>query len=301
MSTDLTLPDQFAGMELITGQIMKTSQRTYNAAARNFAGWMHDNNLTPPGLSAPALVAYRTYLLQTYSNATGSLYLSIALQIIKRLAKEGIIAEDFTEDIRGIKANDETTHRILSEEETERLLNAPDLSTLVGWRDLILLYFLYFTGAREAEACRVQLSDFEEQYGVKVVRLQGKGNKTRLVPLPDELTEMLTDYLKKREEAGITSTSLLIGFDTQGNYNRASIGERTIQRRVEKYAEICTLPGLSPHGLRGTKITQELDNGTPLHVVQYWSGHRDARTTQRYHDKSKAMKQASNLKGRRTK
>lgn len=286
---DLT---HFTGMDLITGQLSETSQRTYQTAARVFARWMQDTGLSPGTLTEEALVAYRAYLLSTYDKpATANLYLTIALRLTQMQYKKGILPTDITQDIRGIKTSDETTHRVLTEEEATTLLNAPDLSTLEGWRDYMVLLVLSLTGIRREEAANMRLSDLGQQQGYFIATVQhGKGDQRRTVKITGYLHTELCTYLEKVRAAGISLTFLFFAFTPKGEPTGRGIGAKTIERIVKKYGAQIGIPELTPHGLRATFITLGFENGATDEQMRQAAGHKDARTTLRYHARKLNLK-----------
>ena len=174
--------------------------------------------------------------------------------------------------------------KTLSEKDVESLLNAPNISTLLGLRDRVLFEVLYATGLRVSELVGLLLTQVNLQQGV--VRVTGKGNKERLVPLGEESINWLEKYL-------ITArVDLLKGKITDALFvtNRGGAMTRHafwhLIKRYAKKAEIST--EISPHTLRHAFATHLLNHGADLRVVQMLLGHSDLSTTQIYTHVAKA-------------
>lgn len=168
--------------------------------------------------------------------------------------------------------------KTLTEEDVESLLMAPDISTLLGLRDRVLFEVLYATGLRVSELVGLQLTQINLQQGV--LRVTGKGNKERLVPLGEEAVNWLEKYLLH------TRADLLKGQVTDALFVTTRGGAMTRQafwyliKRYAFQAEIAT--EISPHTLRHAFATHLLNHGADLRVVQMLLGHSDLSTTQIY-------------------
>jgi integrase/recombinase XerD len=168
--------------------------------------------------------------------------------------------------------------KTLTEKDVDALLMAPDTSSLLGLRDRVLLEVLYATGLRVSELVGLLLNQVNLQQGV--VRVTGKGNKERLVPLGEEAVSWLEKYL-----AG-TRSDLLKGHVTDALFVTKRGTEMTRQafwyliKRYALQAEISST--ISPHTLRHAFATHLLNHGADLRVVQMLLGHSDLSTTQIY-------------------
>lgn len=168
--------------------------------------------------------------------------------------------------------------KTLTEKEVESLLLAPDTSTLLGLRDRVLFEVLYATGLRVSELVGLTLNQVNLQQGV--IRVTGKGNKERLIPLGEEAVSWLEKYLLT------TRADLLKGHVTDALFVTKRGSEMTRQafwyliKRYALQAEIVT--DISPHTLRHAFATHLLNHGADLRVVQMLLGHSDLSTTQIY-------------------
>jgi len=167
----------------------------------------------------------------------------------------------------------------LSEEQVEKLLQSPDVATHYGLRDRAMLETLYATGLRVSELVGLTLSQVSLTQGV--VRVIGKGDKERLVPMGEEAISWISRYLAEGRPRLVRSRSTDALFATarggpmtrQAFWHNLKVHTRTAGIEPKK---------LSPHTLRHAFATHLLNHGADLRVVQMLLGHADLSTTQIY-------------------
>jgi integrase/recombinase XerD len=176
----------------------------------------------------------------------------------------------------------------LNVELTARLLEMPDTATTRGRRDRALLEVIYGLGLRLAEVTGLDLGDLD--FPEQRVRVLGKGNRERVLPLAGCAADALAVHLEGSLEPGLwqdvrdgaagRAAAALPVFE--GRPGRR-IGRRTVQALVARYAgELAQVAGVSPHTLRHSFATHLLDGGAGIRVVQELLGHRHLSTTQIY-------------------
>ncbi|WP_371831998.1 site-specific tyrosine recombinase XerD [Billgrantia desiderata] len=166
----------------------------------------------------------------------------------------------------------------LDEDEVERLLAAPDLATDLGLRDRAMLEVLYGCGLRVSELVGLSVDAVNLRQGV--VRVRGKGDKDRLVPLGEEAVHWLTRYMRSARGALMSDATRPALFPGRGDN---CMTRQTFWHRIKAHARTAgiTRP-LSPHTLRHAFATHLLNHGANLRVVQLLLGHSDLSTTQIY-------------------
>ena len=166
----------------------------------------------------------------------------------------------------------------LSESDVVALLDAPDKSTPLGLRDLTMVELLYATGLRVSELVNLTLNQINLNQGV--VRIVGKGNKERLVPMGEQAQTLLQAYLKQGRHEILKSRSSEHIFVT---HRGGKMTRHAFWHIIKKYAQIAGIKQhLSPHTLRHAFATHLLNHGADLRVVQMLLGHSDLSTTQIY-------------------
>jgi len=164
----------------------------------------------------------------------------------------------------------------LSEQDVDELLQAPDVSDVLGLRDRAMLELLYACGLRVSELVGLAIDQVNLTQGV--VRLMGKGGKERLVPLGEEAVEWLQRYLvESRPRLADAARHLFVSRRGQG------MTRQTFWHRLRQHAVKAGInKHLSPHTLRHAFATHLLNHGADLRVVQMLLGHSDLSTTQIY-------------------
>lgn len=166
----------------------------------------------------------------------------------------------------------------LNEDEVESLLNAPNLNEALGLRDKAMLELLYACGLRVSEL--VTIKTIEISLSDSVVRVTGKGSKTRLVPMGEEAVAWISRYLSEARPIILQSRLCNALFVT----NRGdAMTRQAFWYMIKRYALLAGITKhMSPHVLRHAFATHLLNHGADLRVVQMLLGHSDISTTQIY-------------------
>lgn len=208
-------------------------------------------------------------------------------QFFKYLLAEKVLSEDPTAHIKTPKMK-KAIPGVISLDDVESILGAPDESTPEGLRDAAMLEILYATGIRVSELIGLKLNDVNFELGFVVV--YGKGSKERVVPIGDKAREKLLSYLrdsrpsllKGREAKALFVTRRGAGMTRQGFWK--IIKAQALKAGVTKK--------ISPHTLRHSFATHLLERGADLRTIQVMLGHSDISTTQIYtHVESERLKE----------
>jgi integrase/recombinase XerC len=169
-------------------------------------------------------------------------------------------------------------------EQVEQLLSAPEEKDVLGTRDRAILQTLYSTGLRVSELVGLTFADVD--FEQRVLRVKGKGNKERLVPLGERAMDTMGRYVERLRtdprfgnilKGEADKTPLFI------NKHGKRLSSRSVRRKLDKYLGMVGLDSsISPHTLRHTFATHLLDNGADLRAVQALLGHQSLSTTQVY-------------------
>ncbi len=167
---------------------------------------------------------------------------------------------------------------VLSNEEVDELLDAPDISKDNGMRDKAMLEVMYATGLRVSELLSLEFKNVNMQNAI--IKVYGKGNKERSVPISDFAMEYLRKYIDgpRRRNPG-AKKSQLIFLNKEGKI----ISRTYFYMQIKRYAEQKGVDNaVSPHTLRHCFATHLLENGASLRAVQEMLGHANVATTQIY-------------------
>ena len=165
---------------------------------------------------------------------------------------------------------------VLSVEEVTAILESVDTRSAAGLRDRAILEMLYGCGLRVSEAVRLRISDifFEEGF----VRIIGKGDKQRIVPLGEVAAEAVLTYLREVPRSGGGETDFLFL-----NRNGKPLSRVSMFQLVKKQAMVAGIhKEISPHTFRHSFATHLIENGADLRVVQEMLGHESILTTEIY-------------------
>ncbi len=251
----------------------------YRADLEGFARWLQAAD------QATLLAARRDRILEYLGDRvrrgarprTTARLLSTLRRFYRWQLRAGRLSEDPTAQVESPRLG-RPLPGALSEKDVEALLAAPDPSDPLGLRDRAMLELLYATGLRVSELVGLELAAVNPRQGV--VRVLGKGDKERLVPLGEEALDWLAQYLTRGRLA-------LLGGQVSAYVFVSRRGEPLTRQafwyRIKHYARLAGIgKPLSPHTLRHCFATHLLNHGADLRVVQMLLGHSDLSTTQIY-------------------
>ena len=203
--------------------------------------------------------------------------LSSFRRFFRYIMREGMRDTDPTADIEMPRIG-RSLPKTLSEDEVESLLNAPNTDEPLGHRDRAMLELLYATGLRVSELINLKQSQVNFNQGV--LRIIGKGDRERLIPLGDESQRWLQEFIDGPRMEILLERQTDYLFPTRRGDRMTRQAFWHIIKRYTKKAEI--EGKLSPHTLRHAFATHLLNNGVNLRDVQELLGHADLATTQIY-------------------
>ncbi|MDR2215914.1 MAG: site-specific tyrosine recombinase XerD [Nevskiaceae bacterium] len=203
--------------------------------------------------------------------------LSSFRRFFRHLVREGALREDPTAQIAMPKVG-RSLPKSLTEAEVELLLNAPLITEPLGCRDRTMLEVLYATGLRVSELVALKHSQLNMNQGV--LRVVGKGDRERLIPLGEEAQRWLKDFIGGARNEILLDRHTDYLFPTRRGDHMTRQAFWHIIKRYARKAGIAK--ELSPHTLRHAFATHLLNHGADLRVVQMLLGHSDLSTTQIY-------------------
>ena len=270
--------DEFCDTLWLEDGLAKNTLDAYRRDLTLFAGWLAQEG-------GKSLYAVRTEDLNAYfaarhdtTKATSANRRLAALKRFYQLAlRQNRISADPCLKLKSAKQPPRFP-KTLSEMQVEALLAAPDVNTPLGLRDRTMLELMYASGLRVSEL--VLLKTIEVGMNEGVLRITGKGSKTRLVPFGEEARAWIERYLKQARPAilnGQVDDALFV------TGRGAAMTRQMFWTLIKKYALRAQINApLSPHTLRHAFATHLLNHGADLRVVQLLLGHADISTTQIY-------------------
>lgn len=237
------------------------------------------------GLTRELVEGFRTHLFYQRHQGTGQ-PLSVATQaarlgavkaFLRFLAQAGYLVVDLGATLE-LPRVPRPLPTVLSEDQVLRLVEAPDLDTPTGVRDRAILELLYGTGLRNGELGKLRLPELDWERSLVVVR-EGKGKKSRVVPVGDEALAWLEEYLLRVRPQWVSSPREEHVFLTRRGQPMA---RGTVVTLVTRWAKTAGLPGVTPHTLRHSCATHMLARGAGLRYLQTLLGHSSSITTEHY-------------------
>jgi len=173
----------------------------------------------------------------------------------------------------------QTLPSTLSEQEIDHLLNTPILDSAFGYRDKAMLELMYSSGLRVSELVGLELNQINFNQGV--IRILGKGNKERLVPMGEEAQDALLYFIQyfraDLQKPSITTDAVFLSSRGKGMTRQA------FWQLIKKYLLMSGIKtSYTPHSLRHAFATHLINHGADLRTVQMLLGHSDLSTTQIY-------------------
>ncbi len=275
---DTALINQF--LDVLWGErgLSDNTLAAYRSDLSLFGNWLQSRGRSLADVTRDDLQSYLARAVgQGVRPRTSARTLSTFRRFYRYLAREALIDEDPTALIESPRIG-RPLPKLLTEEQVERLLEAPDAGDVLGLRDRAMLETLYATGLRVSELVGLRLSQLGMEQGI--VRVIGKGNRERLVPLGEEALGWIARYLSQGRATLVQGRVCEALFPTRRG---APMTRQAFWRNLREYARKAgiTVP-LSPHTLRHAFATHLLNHGADLRVVQMLLGHADLSTTQIY-------------------
>lgn len=250
------------------------TQLAYRADLSRLARWMGTQGRPDPvDVRHEDLAAYLVALQRDGLDPRSmARHRSALRQLLRWLVAEGLMADDPT----ALLAAPRVGLRIpvvLSEAQVEIILAAPDESDPLAVRDRAMIELMYATGLRVSELVLLPLSAVHIEGGF--LRVRGKGNKERLIPMGDVARDLLLHYVGKVRGPGGSAVFL--------SRRGSAMTRQNFWERLVGYARQAGVRGkVSPHVLRHSFATHLLNHGADLRAVQAMLGHADISTTQIY-------------------
>jgi integrase/recombinase XerD len=253
-----------------------STQRSLGEFARWCAARKRIDN--PCDVTLPVLTEYLADRKRSGLSASSIKLVVVALKIFFRfLAGKGAVERDPAEALT-LPRIERYLPETLNELQVEQFLEKIDTSTLHGLRDRAMMELLYASGLRISELANARLENFN--FEERIVRVTGKGNKTRLVPVGRKACEALAAYLSTERPKLVKRRS---GSEIFLSARGTKLTTARIWQIVKKHARHAGFEkNIYPHLLRHSFATHLLGNGADLRIIQEMLGHADISTTQVY-------------------
>ncbi len=258
--------------------------KTYNTELRMFVRYMGEIGKEVGEITAEDISLYREHLIKTYAPATAAKKLAALRRFLIFTYMAGattVNPEALRFFAKSPRVRQDPSYNVLTEDELSRMLSA---ARTQNYRDYVLLAVMAGGGLREAEVVDIRIGDLQDVGNDQILlRIRGKGDKTRNVPLSPELWQLVQRFVL------LTGRSFNSHLDARKPLFVSRVGKdktlttRSVQNIVKKYVRAAGITkAISPHSIRHTVGTNMAMNEAPLLVIQQFLGHADPKTTLRY-------------------
>ncbi|MCI0653538.1 MAG: site-specific tyrosine recombinase XerD [Methylococcaceae bacterium] len=276
MERSLQLIEAFQDTLWLENGLSDNTLKAYASDLMLFSKWLYPKSL--PGAGTEDISNYLALKFREGCSArSGARLLSSLRRFFAHLVEKGLVTNNPCGHIDSPHVG-RLLPATLSEDDVETLLAAPDTSTAMGKRDRTMLELLYATGLRVTELVTLTVNQLNFRQGV--VRVVGKGNKDRLIPVGEEALSWLLDYIENVRPVMLGERISDYLFVTNRD---SAMTRQAFWHRIKFHAKVAGIrKELSPHTLRHAFATHLLNHGADLRVIQLLLGHNDLSTTQIY-------------------
>ena len=271
------LIDNFIDELWLEKGLSKNTLTAYRNDIQTFSNWYKGNSLLE--VDRVDLLDYLAdRLKQGFSSRSTARSLSSLRAFYSHLTVRHNLKEDPTSRVESPKLG-RSLPKTLSEEEVERLIQAPNVDDDIGLRDRAMLELIYACGLRVSELISLDILNINLRQGV--IRVIGKGEKERLVPMGEEALHWIERYINKSRPNFIKADNKIteVFLSKRGK----AMTRQTFWYRLKEYAQLASInKELSPHTLRHAFATHLINHGADLRTVQLLLGHSSLSTTQIY-------------------
>lgn len=275
---DQSLIERFLDTLWLERGLSENTLSAYRSDLEGLSLWLQRQELDLLAAARYDLLQYLQQRVEQGASPRSSARLLSSLRRFYRyMVREQQLKEDPSARIDAPKLG-RSLPKSLTEDEVERLLAAPDTKEALGLRDRTMLEVLYASGLRVSELVSLLLPQINLQQGL--VKVIGKGNKERLVPLGEEALNWVERYLREGRGILLGAVQTDVLFPSR---RRTAMSRQAFWQLIKRYALKAQIDKpLSPHTLRHAFATHLLNHGADLRVVQLLLGHSSLSTTQIY-------------------
>jgi len=253
------------------------TRRAYGGDLARFAGWCGDRGLEPAAVDARALRRYAAGLSQGGLGPSSLARHVASLRSFYRMLREHGVVSSNPADLLTLPKRPRSLPHVLRPEELARLLDAIPATSPLELRDRAMLELAYACGLRAEELVRLTVDSID--FDGEQVRIEGKGSKTRLVPVGEPAMRALARYLERARPALAHDRQPALLLSKSGR----PLSTSDVRRRLRIHSTRAGLGGaIHPHALRHSFATHLLNGGADLRAIQELLGHSSISTTQVY-------------------
>ena len=303
MTRELVKPDARLQQSLeafLLDQRSPHTRRAYAKDLKRFVQYLMRRGLEKgiERIDRSVLVDYNEFLLtEGLQHTTVDRHLATLRSFFGWLVADGVVDRNPAEAVRFMNARKLSTTVGFTDEEVRKVLVQPNLHTRVGAQHYAVLMVLFYCGLRRSEVCELRMSSLFVERGIPILRLRGKGNKERIVPLAPPVHKAIRYYLRMTAREGQKQDSpLFIGFRrrAKGGAEARALDPSSLFYIVTKYAKLAGIAArVSPHSCRATAISNARDHQVPDRAIQEFAGWASTDMITRYDKRKSAIEKSA--------
>lgn len=282
--------------EFLVQFLSEDTKTAYIKDLKFFFDFLSSGNVSishPKDIESYHFQLYRDHLMERgLASATINRRLVCIRSFIKWAVAARLMDHNPLDTVKLPKVQTESPTVAFDDEEVTRMIGAPDLKTHKGRTHRLVMVLLFHLGLRRSELTNIKMHQFANDRGHTVLRILGKGDKVRLIPINKHVQKEIQSYVNKLLNQGIQlgAEDFLLQTELKKKNDKPMDGS-TIFRIIEKYArEVGITKAVSPHSCRATVISHLLDTqNTAIRDVATFAGHANITTTERYDKRRKNL------------
>ncbi|KLV04405.1 site-specific tyrosine recombinase XerD [Photobacterium aquae] len=289
MENDEVIIERFLDAMWMERGLSDNTLSSYRNDLKKLVGWIGEQGLSLERVSADELQRYQQWLFDADFKQTSRARMASAIRRLFQYLHREKVRDD---DPSAMLVSPKLPKRLpkdITEAQVDALLEAPNTDDPIELRDKAMLELLYATGLRVTELVSLTMENISLRQGV--VRVTGKGDKERLVPMGESAVDWIEQFLAHGRPQLLGEKSSDVVFPSK---RAKQMTRQTFWHRIKHYAVLADIDTdtLSPHVMRHAFATHLLNYGADLRVVQMLLGHSDLSTTQIYtHVATERLKQ----------
>lgn len=282
--------------EFLVQFLSADTKKAYIKDLKFFFDFLKTGNVSithPSDIQSFHFQLYRDHLLERgLSSATINRRLVCIRSFVKWAVAARLMTHNPLDTIKLPKVQTESPTVAFDDDEVVQMINSPDRNNHKGRTHRLVMVLLFHLGLRRSELINIQMHQLVRDREHMILRIHGKGDKVRLIPLNGEVWEEIQEYQASLRDEGVLLTAEDFLLQTELKHkNDRPIDGSTIYRVIEKYARKLGInKSVSPHSCRATVISHLLDTQlTPIRDVATFAGHSNITTTERYDKRRKNL------------
>jgi len=283
----LSVLADFLRINVAQGDASEATIKAYLTHISQFVEWCRSAGVDPATASETDVARYRHFLSSEagHTRSTIGVKLTALRQFYQAAVWRGLRDDNPADGLRAppdhTSRADRIIERYLSPQEVQALLDAPDLDTPTGRRDMAMMSLMYYHGLRASEVAHLEMLDIKNGDPPRLVIHESKGRKTRTNTFVGVTARRVQAWLKDREALWTRQSGSAVFLSLSKAQSRKPISVSGVRWVVKRYLKALGLyeQGLGPHALRHAHITHALAAGADLHAIAREVGHSSTDVT----------------------